>query len=58
VIVDEAGDIALASISDGRLRVHARKQMLTQNAWTPPTLVGSTVYVRDRKDILALDLSH
>ena len=22
------------------------------------TLVGSTVYVRDRKDILALDLSH
>jgi outer membrane protein assembly factor BamB len=58
VIVDEDGDIALASISDGRLRVHARKQMLTQNAWTPPTLVGSTVYVRDRKDILALDLSH
>jgi outer membrane protein assembly factor BamB len=58
VIVDEDGDIALASISDGRLRVHARKRMLTQNAWTPPTLVGSTVYVRDRKDILALDLGH
>jgi hypothetical protein len=58
VIVDEDGDIAVASISDGGLRVHARKQMLTQNAWTPPTLVGGTVYLRDRKDVVALDLSH
>ena len=58
VIVGEDGDIALASISDGRLRVHARRRMLTQSVWTPPTLVGSPVYVRDRKDILALDLSH
>jgi hypothetical protein len=32
--------------------------MLTQNAWTPPTLVGSTVYLRDRKEMLAVDLSH
>jgi len=58
VIVDEDGDIAVASISDGGLQVHARKQMLTQNAWTPATLVGGTVYLRDRKDIVALDLSH
>jgi len=58
VIVDEDGDLAVASISEGRLRVHARKAMLTQNAWTPPTLVGSTAYLRDRKEILAVDLSH
>ena len=57
VIVDEDGDLAVASLSDGKLRVHARKAMLTQNAWTPPTLVGSTVYLRDRKEILAVDLS-
>jgi outer membrane protein assembly factor BamB len=57
VILDEDGDIAVASISDRGLRVHARKAILTSNAWTPPTLVGSTLYVRDRKDILALDLS-
>jgi hypothetical protein len=30
--------------------------LLTANAWTPPTVVGGTVFVRDRKDIMALDL--
>jgi outer membrane protein assembly factor BamB len=57
VIVDEDGDLAVASISDGRLRVHARKPMLTQNAWTPPTIVGGTAYLRDRKEVVAVDLS-
>jgi outer membrane protein assembly factor BamB len=56
VIVDEDGAIALASVSRQGLRVHARAELLTANAWTPPTVVGSTVYVRDRKDIMALDL--
>jgi hypothetical protein len=56
VIVDEHGEIALASIADDKLLVHARKAMLAPNAWTPPTIVGSMMYVRDRKDILALDL--
>jgi hypothetical protein len=57
VIVDENGDLALASLTDQGLRVHARKAILTSNAWTPPTLVGATLYLRDRKNILALDLS-
>ena len=56
VIVDEDGDLAVASVTDAGLTVHARTQILTANAWTPPTLVGSTLYVRDRKTILALDL--
>ena len=41
-------------LADGDL--HARAAVLTSNAWTPPTLVGSTLYVRDRHQILALDL--
>jgi outer membrane protein assembly factor BamB len=57
VIVDESGDVALASVSDSGLRVLARKTILTSNAWTPPTLVAGTLYIRDRKEILALDLS-
>ena len=56
IIVDESGEFALASVSHNGLHVHARKPLLTANSWTPPTVVGSTVYVRDRKDILALDL--
>ena len=56
VIVDEDGEIAVASLTDRGLEVHAQSQILTANAWTPPTLVGSTLYVRDRTNILALDL--
>jgi outer membrane protein assembly factor BamB len=57
VIVDEDGDIALASASEQGLRVYARKALLAANAWTPPTIVGGRLYVRDRRDVLALDLS-
>jgi outer membrane protein assembly factor BamB len=57
VIVDEGGDLALASVSREGLRVHARKTMLASNAWTPPTLVGTALYLRDRKEVLALDLN-
>jgi outer membrane protein assembly factor BamB len=57
VIVDEGGDVALASVSREGLRVHARKTLLTSNAWTPPTIVGTTLYLRDRKEVLALDLN-
>ena len=57
VIVDEDGEIALASASAAGLRVHARKELLAANAWTPPTVVGGKLYVRDRKEVLALQLS-
>ena len=57
VIVDEDGEIAVASASEAGLRVHARKGLLASNAWTPPTVVGGRLYVRDRKDVLALELS-
>jgi outer membrane protein assembly factor BamB len=56
VIVDEGGDLALATASSEKLDVLARAEVLTENAWTPPTLVGTTLYVRDRKNILAIDL--
>lgn len=58
VVVDEDGDLALATPTSEGLTVHARTELLTGNAWTPPTLVGSKLYVRDRKNILALDLGN
>ena len=57
VIVDEDGEIAIATATREGLQVHARAEKLTENAWTPPTLVGGRLYVRDRKNVLALDLS-
>ena len=56
VILDEDGELAVASVTLDGLQVHARAAVLTSNAWTPPTLVGSTLYVRDRHNILAIDL--
>ena len=58
VIVDEDGDLAVASITETGLDVHMRTSALTENAWTPPTLVGGVLYLRDRVNVLALDLSH
>ena len=48
---------ALATVSPQGLKVLARAPILENLAWTPPTLVGSTLYVRDRKTIAAYDLS-
>ena len=56
VIVDEDGEIAIATLTDEGLDVHASAHVLSENAWTPPTLVGTTLYVRDRVNIVALDL--
>ncbi len=56
VIVDEGGDIAIASAGPNGLEVHARTELLTENAWTAPTLVGTHLYVRDRKNMVAVDL--
>jgi hypothetical protein len=56
VIVDENGDLAVASVSEQGLQVHARKAVLTSNSWTPPTLVDNILYVRDRKEVVALNL--
>ena len=40
----------------GGLDVLARAELLTENAWTAPTLVGTRLYLRDRKNIVAVDL--
>ena len=38
------------------LKVLARAPVLENLAWTPPTLAGTTLYARDRKNIAAFEL--
>ena len=57
IILDEDGTLALATVSANGLKVLARASILQNIAWTPPTLIGKTLYVRDRKTIAAFDLS-
>ena len=57
VILDEDGKLVLATATPEKLVVHAETQLFDGLAWTVPTIVGTTLYVRDTERILALDLS-
>lgn len=57
IVLDEDGVLGLATLSPQGLKVLARSSVLTNLAWTPPTLAGTTLYVRDRRTIAAFDLS-
>lgn len=56
VILDEDGHLVVATPGNEGLVVHGKTQLLGERSWTPPTLSGTRVYVRDRTRIMALDL--
>jgi len=56
IILDEDGNLVLATPGESGLTIHGKAAILTNRAWTAPTLCGSILYLRDRKVILALDL--
>ncbi len=56
LLLDEDGTLGLATPGPEGLVVHAQAQVLDGRAWTVPTLVGRRLYVRDRKQLLALEL--
>ena len=56
IILDEEGELALATPTPDDLIIHSRCKLDLHNAWAVPTLVGKTLFVRDRKNIMALDL--
>jgi len=57
VILDETGVLALATPSAEGIKVHAKAQLLAEKSWSTPTLVGTRLYLRDRKTIMAVDLA-
>jgi hypothetical protein len=38
------------------MKVISKAAAMEHTAWTPPTLAGTKLYVRDRKSIAAFDL--
>jgi outer membrane protein assembly factor BamB len=57
IIVDEDGKLMLARLSREGIKVLAESQQLESPAWTPPTLSGSRLFLRDTKSIMALELA-
>jgi outer membrane protein assembly factor BamB len=56
IILDEDGHLALATVSPEGMTIHSKCKVAEFQAWATPTLVGKTLYVRDRKNIMAFDL--
>jgi outer membrane protein assembly factor BamB len=56
ILLDEDGTLALVEVSPKGLRTLSKVSLLTSVSWTPPTLAGTKLYLRDRRQIMALDL--
>lgn len=56
ILLDEDGTLAIAKPQGGRLNITAKAAVMKNLAWTVPTLVGTKLYLRDRRTIVALDL--
>ena len=57
IILDENGQLTLATVSPEGMKVHSRCKITERYSFTAPTVVEHTLYVRDRKHIMAFDLS-
>jgi outer membrane protein assembly factor BamB len=56
ILLDEDGTLALVEATPKELRTLSKAPLLESVSWTPPTLVGTKLYLRDRRRIMALDL--
>ena len=56
VILDEDGNLGIATVTPQGVQVLAKAQVLENLSWTPPTLVGTKLYARDRKNIASFEL--
>jgi len=57
IVLDEDGNLGLGIATPEKFQAVAKWPILKSLAWTPPTLAGKRLYVRDRRVIMALDLS-
>jgi outer membrane protein assembly factor BamB len=56
IIMDEDGDLALARLAPDGVTILSEARLFETTSWTVPSLVGTTLYARDRERIVALDL--
>jgi outer membrane protein assembly factor BamB len=56
ILIDEDGTLGLLSVAPDKVTVLAKATVTSATAWTVPSLVGTTLYLRDRATIMALDL--
>jgi hypothetical protein len=57
ILLDEDGQLGLATAMPQGLTVHSKCKLTERYSCAAPTLVGTKLYLSDRKNILALELS-
>ena len=56
IVMDEDGDLALVRLGPEGMKTLAQARIFDTVSWTAPTLVGTTLFARDREKIVALNL--
>jgi outer membrane protein assembly factor BamB len=56
ITVSQDGNLMIAYPSTQGFKIAAKAPLHTELAWTPPTLVGTRLYLRDRRTLMAVDL--
>ena len=56
ILADEDGTLALCRATPQKFEVLSKASVMQSISWTPPTLVGTHLYLRDRHTIAAFDL--
>ena len=56
IVLDDDGTLGLLTLGPEGMHVRSQCKIAERYAFAAPTLIGSTLYVRDRKHIMALDL--
>ena len=55
-VLQEDGTLSMVTLSPTGMDTLGETELFDTTSWTAPTLVGSTLYARDREQIVALDL--
>jgi outer membrane protein assembly factor BamB len=56
-VLDEDGDLAITRFNTDGVTVLSEARIFNTRSWTVPSLVGSTLYARDREKVVALDVA-
>lgn len=57
ITLDQDGNLMMAQPSPQGFKIVAKAELMTNLSWTPPVLVGTRLYLRDRRSMMAVDLA-
>jgi outer membrane protein assembly factor BamB len=57
VLLDESGELALIEVGRRGFEVLGRREIFETRSWAAPTLLGSALYARDGREMVALDFA-